>query len=197
MHGSSRHPSISSHFSSFGFTPSTFSKVVPGFPSRDRTKRDAILEVLWEPGRNDCELHQLDCFPKYMLDLLDTHSQRYILPKRSKPLPHSVDPYTRTSNHYVWALCCQHDFPQDGDSPIPPIRGCLQMIMLCNTLGLSCSPTSFARSRILSLSSVCLRKTGSRMARAWPILLIERSAGTTSFAGEVSVADEREEGSRK
>ena len=35
------------------------------------------------------------------------------------------------------------------------------------------------------------------MASAWPILLIERAGDTTSVAGEVSVAGDIEEGSRK
>lgn len=83
------------------------------------------------------------------------------------------------------------------DSPAPPILGCLQIIILCNTLGLSCSLSSFAKSATFGVSSVYLRKTGLRTASAWPILLIDCAGGTRSLAGVVAVAGETELGSRK
>ena len=52
VQGSFLHPGTSAQFSSFGEIPSTDSKVVP-CPLGSRTNRDAIREVLCEPGRKD------------------------------------------------------------------------------------------------------------------------------------------------
>lgn len=81
-------------------------------------------------------------------------------------------------------------------SPTPPIRGCLQMIMVWSTRGsLMFRPRLLATSFTLSLV-VTSRKTGSAR-RPWPILLIEREGGYRSFGGSPSFASDRAEGSRK
>jgi hypothetical protein len=84
-------------------------------------------------------------------------------------------------------------------SPTPPILGCLQMIILCNTLALLKYPRSWATSRIRPSSNVYFLNTGSSWARAWPILLIDSEGGTRSLGGpfEPGSGVERELGSRK
>lgn len=116
---------------------------------------------------------------------------------------HSAVQYRETWNRYASELGISlftHPLRidvEDLSSPDPPILGCLQMIMLCNTLGLFCSPRSLARSRTLSDSSVYFLNTGSRTASACPILLTARAGSTRSLAGEVGVAGVRAEVSRK
>lgn len=85
----------------------------------------------------------------------------------------------------------------DHHSPVPPILGCLQITMLCKTLGSLCTSRSRATERILSSSKVYFRNTGSSTPRAWPILLTDRAGGTRSLAGVSGVAVVMDEGSRK
>lgn len=82
-------------------------------------------------------------------------------------------------------------------SPVPPILGCLQMIILCRTLGSSWYPISSITFRTLSLSKVYLLKTGSRFAKACPILLIDLKGSTLNFGGALLVPGSIADVSRK
>jgi hypothetical protein len=101
----------------------------------------------------------------------------------------------------LWQGTTHHDMSVylvgTDDSPIPPIFGCLHMIILCKTRGFACSPKSLANFAILGSSSVYFRKIELRGARAWPILFIERDGGTFSREGASGVASVRADGSRK
>lgn len=78
-------------------------------------------------------------------------------------------------------------------SPTPPIRGCLQMIMVWSTRG---SLMSFDRLRATSLtfSEVVTSRNAGSASRPCPILLMDREGGYSSFGGS---SLDSAEGSRK
>lgn len=137
--------------------------------------------------------------------LPSSHFGEYSPQARSMRLLHWADQCRGKSNRCGKVLLAFRPVPTSYlrpeivNVPTPPIRGCLQMIMLCSTRGLLNCCSSLAVCAIRPSSKVYLRKTGSSGARAWPILLIDWAGGTSRRGGSEEPASgvEIELGSRK
>ena len=192
-HGSTFHPGSLSQSTSSDSTPSTGMKVVP-FPLGSRTNRDDTFTFLCEPGRND--LYQCEQM------WADDHATRQpfsgVQASSAIQAPIALGGFVYRNVESLWlGTGISFKARRHQHSPVPPILGCLQITILCNTLGSLCAPSCLATSLILPFSKVCFRKTGSRTPNAWPILLIDFAGGTRSFAGDSGVGAEMEDGSRK